>query len=206
MSDLLKINVNDFTEKKNGLTYLSWAHAWTEVLKIDPQATWEAVEFNGLPCTFLPDSTALVKVLVTIKGHTKASWLPVIDHRNKPIPGPNAFHINTAIVRCMTKAISMHGLGLYIYAGEDLPEEESSTKVQAIKQPALGGIGDDLTPKQQTHLKELAAWITDNADDATTVREELAVQDLDETQLLYMQSFLNPAVRKALGMTYKKAA
>ena len=204
MSEFLKINVNEYTEKKNGLTYLSWAHAWTEVLKHDPQATWEAVEFNGLPCAFLPDSTALVKVLVTIKGHTKASWLPVIDHRNKPIAGPNAFQINTAIVRCMTKAISMHGLGLYIYAGEDLPEEEG--KVQAIKQPALGGIGADLPPEQQAYLKELAAWITDNADDTTVVREELAVQDLDETQLLYMQSFLNPKVRKVLGMTYQKAA
>ena len=81
-----------------------------------------------------------------------------------------------------------------------------TSKVQAIKQPALGGIGADLPPEQQAHLKELAAWITDNADDTTVVREELAVQNLDETQLLYMQSFLNPTVRKALGMTYKKAA
>jgi len=81
-----------------------------------------------------------------------------------------------------------------------------TSKVQAIKQPALGGIGDELPIDRRDYLRELAAWITDNADDATVVREELAVQNLDETQLLYMQSFLNPAVRKALGMTYKKAA
>ena len=124
MSDLLKVNVNGHTEKKNGLTYLSWAWAWAEVLKVDPLAVWEAVEFNGLPCTFLPDSSAMVKTIVTIKGHAKSCWLPVMNHRNQAIKSPDAFAINTAIVRCLTKAISMHGLGLYIYAGEDMPEED----------------------------------------------------------------------------------
>lgn len=122
MSELLKINVNEHTEKKNGLTYLSWAWAWTQVLLIDPQATWEAHEFNGAPACFLPDTSAMVKTSVTIKGHTKSCWLPVMNHRNQAIKGPDAFAINTAIVRCLTKTISMHGLGLYIYAGEDLPE------------------------------------------------------------------------------------
>ena len=125
MSDLLKINVNGHTEKKNGLTYLSWAWAWAEVLKIDPQATWEAVEFNGMPVNFLPDGSAMVKTLVTIKGHAKACWLPVMNHKNQAIKNPDAFAINTAIVRCLTKCISMHGLGLYIYAGEDLPETDT---------------------------------------------------------------------------------
>lgn len=124
MTDLLKINVSEHTEKKNGLTYLSWAWAWAEVLKLDPKATWEAIEFNGVPATFLPDQTAMVKVVVTINGHSKSCWLPVMNHRNQAIECPNAFQINTAIVRCLTKCISMHGLGLYIYAGEDLPEED----------------------------------------------------------------------------------
>jgi Protein of unknown function (DUF1071) len=128
MSDLLKINVNEHTERKNNLTYLSWAWAWAEVLKIDAQAVWEAVEFNGLPCTFLPDSSAMVKVLVTIKGHTKSCWLPVMNHKNQAIKNPDAFAINTAIVRCLTKCISMHGLGLYIYAGEDLPEADTTAE------------------------------------------------------------------------------
>ena len=83
MSDLLKINVSDHTEKKNNLTYLSWAWAWSEVLKIDPHATWDAIEFDGFPCKFLPDDTAMVKVAVTINAHTKTCWLPVMDHRNK---------------------------------------------------------------------------------------------------------------------------
>lgn len=123
MSELLKINVNDHTEKKNNLTYLSWAWAWAEVLKIDPLATWEAFEFNGMPACFIHDSSAMVKTAVTIKGHTKTCWLPVMDHKNKAIKNPDAFAINTAMVRCLTKTISMHGLGLYIYAGEDMPEE-----------------------------------------------------------------------------------
>lgn len=122
MCELLKLNVNEHTEKKGQLTYLSWAWAWSTVLNIDPLATWEAVEFNGMPCAFLPDTSAMVKTVVTIKGHTKSCWLPVMDNKNKAIKNPDAFAINTAIVRCLTKAISMHGLGLYIYAGEDLPQ------------------------------------------------------------------------------------
>ena len=132
MSDLLKINVNDHTEKKGQLTYLSWAWAWAEVLKLDPAATWEACEFNGLPMVVMPDTTAMVKVSVTIKGDTKTSWLPVMDNRNKAIQGPDAFQVNTAIMRCLAKAIAMHGLGLYIYAGEDLPEGDGDPRAEWI--------------------------------------------------------------------------
>lgn len=122
MSELLKINVNDHLEKKGQLSYLSWAWAWAEVLKIDPGATWRAHEWNGLPAMFLPDKTAMVKVSVTIKGDTKECPLPVMDHKNKAIVSPDAFAINTATMRALAKAVGMHGLGLYIYAGEDLPE------------------------------------------------------------------------------------
>lgn len=145
MSDLLKINVSDHTEKKNGLTYLSWAWAWAEVLKIDPQATWEAVEFNGMPCTFLPDTSAMVKTVVTIKGHAKSCWLPVMNHKNQAIKGPDAFAINTALVRCLTKTISMHGLGLYIYAGEDLPEgpENDKTLIMQVRRSIAEHLAND---------------------------------------------------------------
>ena len=123
MSDLLKVNVNDHVERKNGLAYLSWAWAWAEILKVDPLATWEAADTGGIPCILLPGGTAMVRVTVTVKGHTKACWLPVMDHRNKAIPNPDAFQVNTAIMRCLVKCIALHGLGLYIYAGEDLPED-----------------------------------------------------------------------------------
>ena len=127
---MLHINVNEHTEKKNGLTYLSWAWAWAEALKADPEASWEAVEYplpDGTlsPCMYLENSTAMVKVAVTVNKIRRVCMLPVMDHRNKAIPNPDAFAVNPAIMRCMTKALSMHGLGLYIYAGEDLPQAEA---------------------------------------------------------------------------------
>jgi hypothetical protein len=122
MSELLKINVNDHVEKKGNLSYLSWAWAWAEVLKIDPAARWTAHEYNDRPAMYLPDGTAMVKVSVEIKGDVKTCVLPVMNNRNQAIPNPDAFSVNTAIMRCLAKCIAMFGLGLYIYAGEDLPE------------------------------------------------------------------------------------
>ena len=124
MSDLLKINVNDHVEKKGNLSYLSWAWAWAEVLKVDPGAQWTAHEWDNSPIMILRNGTAMVKVSVEIKGDIKTCILPVMDNRNKAIVDPDAFAVNSAIMRCLTKAIAMHGLGLYIYAGEDLPESE----------------------------------------------------------------------------------
>jgi len=123
MSTFLKlseINVNDHTEKKGGFTYLSWPFAVAELRKADPKATWETIRFNGLPyCQ--TDCGFFVEVSVTVEGITLSQIHPVLDNRNKPILKPSAFDINTSIQRCMVKAIALHGLGLYIYAGEDLP-------------------------------------------------------------------------------------
>lgn len=127
-SDLLKINVNEHTEKKQNLTYLSWAWAWAEALKLDPAANFEVKTFMHDQYTELPymnvNGTGMVWVTVTLLGTSRTCMLPVMDHRNKAIPNPDSFQVNTAIMRCMTKALSLHGLGLYIYAGEDLPEGE----------------------------------------------------------------------------------
>jgi hypothetical protein len=129
--DLLKINVNDKTEKKNGMTYLSWAWAWAEALKADPAATWKVelwADGTGLGHTVLMSigDTAMVWVTVTMFGKPITCQLPVLDYRNKPIHNPNAMDVNTAIMRCLVKAVAMHGLGLYIYAGEDVPFEDAS--------------------------------------------------------------------------------
>jgi hypothetical protein len=130
--DLLKLNVNEHTEKKNGLTYLSWAWAWAEVLKLDPQANYEVLMFPDwespnhlLPYQHLGNSH-MVWVKVTVFGKSMTQQLPILDYRNKCIPEPNAFEVNTSIMRCLTKGIAMHGLGLYIYAGEDLPETDDA--------------------------------------------------------------------------------
>lgn len=121
--NLLRTNVNEHTEKKNGLTYLSWAWAWAEALKADSKSTYKVEIFDGKPYMDI-NGTAMVWVTVTIFDKSITCQLPVMDHRNKPIPSPDAFQVNTAIMRCLTKAIGLHGLGLYIYAGEDLPEAE----------------------------------------------------------------------------------
>ncbi len=124
MSDLLKINVNDHVEKKNGLTYLSWAWAWSEVLKIDPEAQWAPLYFgkedNQTPFLCLPDGSMMVGVSVQLRGHNRQCLLPVMNHRNQAIKNPDASAVNTAMMRCLAKAIALHGLGLSLYVGEDL--------------------------------------------------------------------------------------
>jgi len=137
VQELLKLNVNEHTEKKANLTYLSWAWAWAEALKADPQASF-TVQMFGDKCYMEINGTAMVWVTVTMFGKPMVCQLPVMDNTNKPITIEgtttvnkygkeitnklDSFNVNTAIMRCMTKALSLHGLGLYIYAGEDLPQ------------------------------------------------------------------------------------
>ena len=124
------INVNGHTEQKNGLTYLSWAWAWGEVKKAFPDATYtiyQNEELGNMPY-FTDGKTCFVKTGVTIEGIEHIEFLPVMDFKNKSIPADSvtSFDINKAIQRSLTKACARHGLGLYIYAGEDLPEAEQT--------------------------------------------------------------------------------
>lgn len=123
---LSAINVNDKTEKKNGLTYLSWAWAWGEVKKRYPEAAYTIYENREGWCYHTDGRTCWVKTGVTIGGQECIEYLPVMDHRNRSIPleSVTSFDVNKAIQRSLTKAIARHGLGFYIYAGEDLPERE----------------------------------------------------------------------------------
>ena len=136
---LLTLNVNEHTEKKANLTYLSWAWAWTEALKADQDAHYQ-VQMWGKDgeekCYMDINGTCMVWVTVTMFGKPMTCQLPVMDHRNKAVPNPDAFQVNTAIMRCMTKALALHGLGLYIYNGDDLPEMDTGlidNVVQAIR-------------------------------------------------------------------------
>jgi hypothetical protein len=133
--ELLKLSVKDHTEKKNGLSYLSWAWAWTEALKADHTANFEVKMFDGGESPYMVvNGTGMVWVTVTMFGKPMTCFLPIMDHRNKPIQQPDAFQVNTSLMRCMTKALALHGIGLYIYAGEDLPEqEEAKPEVKAVK-------------------------------------------------------------------------
>lgn len=132
---LRKIDVSQYVEKKNGLSYLSWAWAVDQLLQRDPTATWE-YRFSGdpqtkeqVPMVFI-GATAMVFCTVRAFGVERTAQLPVMDHRNKPIPDPDAFQVNTAMQRCLAKAIALHGIGLYIYNGEDLPPEDEKGEVQ----------------------------------------------------------------------------
>ncbi len=127
-SVLNSINVNDKTEKKNGLTYLSWAWAWGEVKKLHPDSTYTIYENKDGWNYFTDGRTCWVKTGVTVAGIEHIEYLPVMDHRNNSIPAEKvtSFDVNKAIQRSLTKACARHGLGLYIYAGEDLPEDDKT--------------------------------------------------------------------------------
>lgn len=122
---LNSVDCNGKTEQKNGLTYLSWAYAWAELKKRFPDATYTVYENEKGWNYFTDDSTCWVKTGVTVNGIEHIEYLPVMDFKNKSIPlgSVTSFEVNKAIQRSLTKAIARHGLGLYIYAGEDLPDE-----------------------------------------------------------------------------------
>jgi hypothetical protein len=192
MSELLKINVSEHTEKKNGLTYLSWAWAWAEVLKIDPKATWILNPWaDGKEIQFLPDGSAMVSVSVIIKGDKKGCILPVMDHRNKAIKNPDAFAINTAMMRCLAKAIAMHGLGLYIYAGEDLPEGED------LKASGPSEIFKSLQPEIQDRLRKIAQLVVKEPNGSRMV-DLIDSEDLDNDEKAGLWSLLDSKTRTAI--------
>ena len=120
-----KVDVSAKSEKKGMFTYLSCAWAVRELLRVAPDATWEVHEW-GMEGNRQPymqtEAGCFVKVSVTVNGVTREQVHPVLDNRNKPIKTPDAFQVNTSIQRCLAKAIALHGLGLYIFAGEDLPD------------------------------------------------------------------------------------
>lgn len=149
------LNVNEKTEKKNGLTYLSWAWAWAEFKKVCPDATYEVIKFNGLPYAYDENTGYMVYTTVTACGVTHEMWLPVMDGANKAMKNQpykytsygkektcaaaTMFDINKTIMRCLTKNLAMFGLGLYIYAGEDLPETEAEEQPAPVICPKCGG-------------------------------------------------------------------
>ena len=130
---LSAVNVNGHTEKKNGLTYLSWAWAWAELLKRYPDSTYTVYENRDGWCYHTDGRTAWVKTGVTVEGKEYVEMLPVMDVRNRSIPLENvtSMDVNKAIQRSLTKAVARHGLGLYIYAGEDIPEDAADDEKEA---------------------------------------------------------------------------
>ena len=200
---LLKRDVNSHTEKKNNLTYLSWAWAWAEALKADPKATFKVEMFDSgeggsQSCYMDINGTAMVWVTVTLFDKPMTCQLPVMDYRNKPIPSPDSFAVNTAIMRCMTKALSLHGLGLYIYAGEDLPEDGNKSD-KVIITPTQGAT-DNIPPEELQYLQEMAVELIAMCEqgDPKAAWDKLESENLDDQQKIALWTLLPSKVRSAL--------
>lgn len=129
--ELTKINVSEKTEQKGGFTYLSWAWAWSEFKKARPDASYKIKKFNDVPY-LKTDEGFMVFTEITSLEETHEMWLPVMDFKNKALLTANVMDINKTIMRCLVKNMAMFGLGLYIYAGEDLPEDEEPKVKKAI--------------------------------------------------------------------------
>lgn len=182
---LSSVNVNDKVEKKSNLTYLSWAWAWAEVKKVCPDASYQV---KGDPITQKPyfydeNLGYMVMTEVTIEGKTLEMWLPVMDGANKAmmnkpytyqtrygektVDAATMFDINKTLMRCLTKNLAMFGMGLYIYAGEDLPEAESNTtqaptKAQVQTQQPVPTPELDELKKGTENWDKVVAYVTAN--------------------------------------------
>ena len=187
---LSQINVSQYVEKKGKFSYLSWAWAIQELLTVAPEATWIVHEW-GIEGNRQPyqqtEAGCFVKVTVTVNDIDRSQVHPVLDNTNKSIMAPNAFDINTSIMRCLTKAISLHGLGLYIYAGEDLPiddgksEQKTKPKTAQPKKSVITGHNpnmkngeDKMTESQRNYIFSLREdWMKE-------LGSEEAIKELDK--------------------------
>lgn len=175
---LYETNVNELVEKKGSFSYLSWPYAVAQLRLADPAASWEVKRFaNDLPYQ-KTDLGVFVEVSVTAQGVTLSQIHPVLDNKNRPLLEPNAFDINTSIQRCLVKAIALHGLGLYIYAGEDLSQGVPGKVVPMtpVKHPS--------TPAtqvlNQTQLGNVRKLITETATDEKKLLDYFQVEALEQ--------------------------
>ena len=174
---LNSIDVNSKVEKKNGLSYLSWSYAWGEVKKIHPDANYKIYETAEGINYFTDGRTCWVKCGVTIKDIEHIEYLPIMDFRNKSIPlnAVTSFDVNKAIQRCVTKAIARHGLGLYIYSGEDLPEDAESapqTSQKPVKQPTAPKTATVKCSQCGDEIKAFS-WVDKEGNNRTTSAESI---------------------------------
>jgi|TARA_R100000781_G_scaffold29490_2_gene21622 hypothetical protein len=174
-----KVDVSAKSEKKGMFTYLSWAWAVRELLRVAPDATWEVHEW-GMEGNRQPymqtEAGCFVKVSVTVNGVTREQVHPVLDNRNKPIKTPDAFQVNTSIQRCLAKAIALHGLGLYIFAGEDLPDNSL----------------DDSLVKEIISLAEK----TGDKDVLKTINSKLASGEVNKSNLASFRARLKDLIKQ----------
>lgn len=174
---LYDVNVNNHVERKNNLSYLSWAYAWAEAKKLYPNANYRIYENEKGWNYFTDGRTCWVKTGVIIEDTEHIEYLPVMDYKNKSIPADlvTSFDVNKAIQRSLTKALARHGLGLYIYAGEDLPEIET----------------ERITPKEAMVLKKVIDEIEDSNKIFARILEKYGIRSLKELNPLQYVDVLN---------------
>lgn len=184
-TELSQIDVGDHIEKKGKFSYLSWPFAVSTLRKKYPKATWEVIRFNGLP--FLTTEFGVfVEVAVTVEEVTLSQLHPVLDNSNKPILKPTAFQINTSLQRALVKAMALHGLGLYIYAGEDLPDTSESSdkeKLAAIADEDIGEVRSQMN-------KDTAEKIKQALRDCETLAEIADVKVKSEKEIKRLQKYV----------------
>ncbi len=177
---LNQINVNEHVEKKGQFSYLSWPYAVAQLRLFDPAALWEVRRFDGLPY-LKTDAGYFVEVAVTVQGVTLSQIHPVLDGKNRPIFEPTAFDINTSIQRCLVKAIALHGLGLYIYAGEDLPEADKPAE-QPDERPRapVSPLPKTTASASAAQIRYIERLIDETGSDLAKVLDYFGVQTLQE--------------------------
>lgn len=188
---LYSIDVNSNTETKGKFKYLSWTYAWAELQKICPTATYKVIKFDGLPYKQNDNKECIVFTELTINGIAHEMWLPVMDNYNKAMKNPDMMSINKTIMRCLVKNIAMFGLGLYIYAGEDLPENTEEVKEKApaksINKPQQQKqTDDDIITKEQK--EELEILIEKAGGDKITICNHFKVEALTQLKLSQYQA------------------
>lgn len=173
---LAGINVNDHVEKKGQFSYLSWPYAVAQLRLADPAATWEVRRFDGLP--FLrTENGYFVEVAVTVEGVTLSQIHRVLDGKNRPIPEPTVFDLNTSLQRCLVKAIALHGLGLYVYAGEDLPNPQPVPEEQPTPAPVAAITCNRASAAQIRYIERL---IDETGSDLAKVLDYFGVEALTD--------------------------
>ena len=164
---LNKVDVSEYTKKKGKFSYLSWCFAVQELLRVRPDATWDVKLFsngeNGELQPYMRTETGyFVQVTVEVDSIKRTQVHPVLDNRNQSIKEPNSFEINTSIQRCLAKAIALHGLGLYIFAGEDLPEVKKIEPVKMTttqKKTILEAVNSDESPLSEEERNGTIKWL-----------------------------------------------
>lgn len=179
-SELNDINVNDKVEQKNGLSYLSWAYCWAELKKKHPDAFYTIYENKDGWFYHTDGKTAWVKTGVTVNGLEHIEYLPVMNFKNQSIPVANitSYDVNKAIQRSLTKACARHGLGLYIYAGEDLPESEQQEQMKPC-------------PPREEMLKEVAKSYPEGSKNLAALLATFQVDSLEKATDFQLQAAYN---------------